>query len=59
MMGRGWNEAYIVRAFLQYNDQLEILQFNSFLAYRYRDYYKQSLPTVTQDPGSSLLLRKK
>ncbi|MDQ3844530.1 MAG: class I SAM-dependent methyltransferase, partial [Bacteroidota bacterium] len=29
--GRAWNEAYILRAFLQYNNQFDIVLFNSFL----------------------------
>ena len=29
--GRGWNEAYLLRAFLEYNDAFEILLWNSML----------------------------
>ncbi|MDZ7783599.1 MAG: class I SAM-dependent methyltransferase [Halioglobus sp.] len=29
--GRAWNEAYVVRAFLQFNDAFRILYFNSYL----------------------------
>ena len=57
--GRSWNEAYTLRAFLQYNDHFEILQFNNFLAFRFSELYRQHMPDVLEDPGSSLWLRKK
>jgi predicted O-methyltransferase YrrM len=57
--GRSWNEAYTLRAFLQYNEHFEILQFNDFLAFRFREFYRQHLPAILEDPGSSLWLRRK
>ena len=30
--GRGWNEAYVLRAFLEYNDDFEVVLFNDLLA---------------------------
>jgi predicted O-methyltransferase YrrM len=30
--GRGWNEIYLLRAFLQYNSEFEVVVFNTFLA---------------------------
>lgn len=58
MSGKAWNEAYLIRAFLQYNSRFEILQFNNFLVNRFGTFYQQHLPTIYADPGSSLWLRK-
>lgn len=43
---RAWNEVYLLRAFLQYNERFEILQFNDFLAYRYPEIFTQGLPAA-------------
>lgn len=59
MSGKAWNEAYIIRAFLQYNNRFEILQFNNFLVHRFEEFYRQHLPIVFGDPGTSLWLRKR
>jgi hypothetical protein len=56
--GRAWNEAYLVRAFLQFNDSFEILAFNSYLALHHEDVMKQCLPRFLPGGGSSLWLRK-
>jgi hypothetical protein len=48
-----WNEAYLLRAFLQYNEQFEILQFNDFLAYKFRDLLEERTPRVFAKLGSS------
>lgn len=53
-----WNEAYLLRAFLQYNDAFEILLFNSFVGYRFADYLQQSMPLCMKYTGGSLWLRK-
>jgi len=55
--GRAWNEAYLLRAFLQYNDRFEIIQFNQYLCKCFPEFYKKQtgLPQI----GSSIWLRKK
>lgn len=35
--GRAWNENYILRAFLQYNDRFEVLMFNDFVSRYHAD----------------------
>jgi hypothetical protein len=42
--GFAWNEAYFLRAFLQYNDSFNILAFNSFLEDFHEDWFKQNMP---------------
>jgi predicted O-methyltransferase YrrM len=57
--GSAWNEAYLVRAFLQYNDRFEIVLFNSYLAHRQRAALEALAPEALASPGGSLWLRRK
>ena len=52
--GRAWNEAYFVRAFLQFNEAFEILFFNSFLELHCRSAVEAALPRAMQSPTSRL-----
>jgi hypothetical protein len=56
--GRAWNEAYLLRAFLQNNRDFEIVMFNSFINYFHRDHLIQHLPLLPMNPGGSIWLRK-
>jgi predicted O-methyltransferase YrrM len=56
--GRAWNEAYLVRAFLQYNHHFEILLFNSFVAYAFRQFIEEGMPMFMRNSGGSLWIRK-
>lgn len=58
MEGRGWNEAYALKAFLQFNAAFELLLFNDYLATHHRDFLRHHLPDVLPDAGSSVWLRK-
>lgn len=58
LQGRAWNEAYLLRAFLQYNSEFSILFFNSYLHRVHRTVISQKLPLTTRNPGGSLWLRK-
>jgi len=57
--GRAWNEAYLCRAFLMYNNVFEMLFFNSFLEQFHSEYFERlyNLGFPRQD-GASLWLRK-
>jgi predicted O-methyltransferase YrrM len=57
--GRSWNESYLLRAFLQYNDAFEIVFFNSFLAERHRRIFQSAMPLCFKVEGANLWLRKK
>ncbi len=57
--GRAWNEAYLLRAFLQNNDQFEIVLFNSFIGNFHKPMLEQIMPLAAKTPGSSIWLRKK
>jgi predicted O-methyltransferase YrrM len=56
--GTAWNEAYLLKAFLQFNDSFKILLFNSYLAIHCQKLMKDCLPLFLPDGGSSLWLRK-
>lgn len=63
--GRAWNEAYFLRAFLQYNDAFEILFFNSFMEAHHAPLLSAKLPLMLKSPtckvtpgNTSLWLRK-
>lgn len=63
--GRAWNEAYFLRAFLQYNNAFEVICFNSYLAALFAGAMTESLPLALKQPSapltratSSLWLRK-
>lgn len=57
--GRAWNEIYVVRTFLQYNDTFEILYFASYIEQAHRPRLQQCLPGYTEFTGTSLWLRKR
>lgn len=63
--GRAYNEAYFLRAFLQYNAAFEILFFNSFIARHHAASIKRLMPHILEVPStketegnSSIWLRK-
>ena len=71
--GRSWNEAYMLRAFLQYNDSFEIILFTSFLQGKFRSWFEMNMPLclsfheyiqlgqeihLMKTTGQSLYLRK-
>jgi predicted O-methyltransferase YrrM len=58
MEGRAWNEAYVVRAFLEYNDAFEILLFNSYLGRSFPELMADLMPQFLENVGGSLWLRK-
>jgi len=56
---RSWNEAYLVRAFLQYNDTFEILYWNNFVYHRLSNDLLEAMPLCRENEGGSLWLRKR
>jgi hypothetical protein len=57
--GRQWHEAYLLRAFLQFNESFEIVLFNTFLWQFHRDVLAREMPLCLKNPGGSLWLRRK
>lgn len=56
--GRAWNEAYLLRAFLQYNQEFRIAFFNSYFGSFHSALLGEEMPLALRGPGSSLWLRK-
>jgi len=56
--GRAWNEAYLLRAFLQYNQVFHIEFFNSYAWEFLNEDLVTHLPLARSSPGSSIWLRK-
>lgn len=56
--GRAWNEAYVARAFLQYNNSFEIVYWNHFLSIFHSNEVLEKLPLCMTNTGASLWLKK-
>ena len=56
--GRAWNEAYLIRAFLQFNPAYRILYFNAFMAAFHRPALEARMPLCLENPGGSLWLSR-
>ena len=53
---RAWNECYVLRAFLQYNRDFEIVFFNSYLQHAYRELFAEKMPLCLKRPHSELTI---
>jgi len=56
--GRAWNEQYILRAFLEYNNDFEIVLFNTYLENKYEKDIKKRFPLLYKNTGSSIWIKK-
>ena len=56
--GRAWNEAYLLHAFLLFNDAFEIVLWNHYLAVEHRDVIAAELPQMLATPGGAIWLRR-
>ncbi|HJQ35760.1 MAG TPA: class I SAM-dependent methyltransferase [Thermoanaerobaculia bacterium] len=56
--GRGWNEVYMLRSFLQFNDAFEIMLFSRYLVYEHHAVVANRWPQLLTDPGASIWLRR-
>jgi predicted O-methyltransferase YrrM len=57
-LGRAWNEAYVLRAFLQYNEKFRVVLMNTFMEHFHEDFFRESMPLCLKNPGGSIWLRK-
>lgn len=55
---RSWNEAYILRAFLQFNSAFRVLFFNSLMAAKYPGQMVAAFPGLEDMQASSIWLEK-
>lgn len=56
--GRNWNEIYMIRAFLSYNEDFEILLFSHYIHTMHPKTFEK-MPLTYKNPGGNLWLRKK
>jgi hypothetical protein len=56
--GRAWQEAYLVRAFLQFNEAFEIYWFDSYLQSCYRSWFAEQMPLCLEAAAQSIWLRR-
>ncbi len=56
--GFGWNEIYLVKAFLMHNHDYGIILFNTFLEHFHEDWFRNNMPLCLKDRGGSLWIRK-
>jgi hypothetical protein len=56
--GRAWNEAYALRAFLQFNSAFRIVFFNTYLEHFHRPFFEEHLPLCLKNTGGSLWIQK-
>src|SRR5690606_17050723 len=56
--GRAWNEAYILRAFLQYNNAFSVVLMNTFMDQFHKSFFREHMPLCLINPGGSIWIRK-
>jgi len=57
--GRAWNEIYLLRAFLQFNREFEIVLMNTFMQHFHREFFQEKMPLCLRNPGGSIWIRKR
>ena len=55
--GQFWNEAYMLKAFLMYNDSFKIHFFNTYATMKFEDSFKD-MPLFTKNMGGCIWLKK-
>jgi len=56
--GRAWNEAYLLRAFLEYNEHFRTLLFISYLQNKYEAWFAQNMPDTLLNKGGCFWMEK-
>lgn len=57
--GRVWSEAYILRAFLEFNSGFSVVLMNTFMERFHEPFFQEHLPLCMKNTGGSIWLRKK
>ncbi len=52
--GRGWNEQYGLRAFLQFNVEFQIKLFTPFMILKHREWFEQNIPNCFRNTGGHI-----
>jgi predicted O-methyltransferase YrrM len=56
--GRAWNEAYLLRAFLEYNERFRILLFISYLQNVYESWFREHMPDTLLNKGGCFWMER-
>jgi hypothetical protein len=56
--GIAWNEAYMLRAFLQYNSDFSIVLMNTFMEHFHEPFFQEKMPLCLKNTGGSIWIRK-
>ncbi len=54
--GMAWSEAYLLRAFLQYNHRFRVVLMNTFMEHFHASFFQENMPLCLQNKGASLWL---
>ncbi|HLH69016.1 MAG TPA: class I SAM-dependent methyltransferase [Candidatus Dormibacteraeota bacterium] len=57
--GRAWTEAYLLRAFLAFNREFEIVAFNTYLERFHRPWFERHMPLCLRNEGGSVWVRRR
>jgi predicted O-methyltransferase YrrM len=57
-MGFAWNEAYILRAFMEFNDNFEIAFFSSFMHKYHQSWFQKNMPICLKNLGGNFWIRR-
>ncbi len=56
--GSFWNEVYMLRSFLQYNNQFRIVLMNTFMTHFHELFFREKMPLCLINTGGSIWIRK-
>jgi hypothetical protein len=56
--GRAWNEAYLLRAFLEYNEHFRILLFLSYMQNAHEAWFREHMPDTLVNKGGCFWMEK-
>ena len=56
--GRAWNEAYLLKAFLQYNNNFFVVLMNTYMSHFHRDMFEKKMQLCLKNTGGSIWIRK-
>lgn len=57
--GKFWNEAYILRAFLQFNNSFEIEYFSTYFHKKFHDLIMKDMPLIAKNTGGSIWIKRR
>jgi hypothetical protein len=57
--GRAWNEAYMLKAFLQFNHAFHPVLMNTFMTDFHESFFRENMPLCLKNTGASIWLKRK